>query len=73
MSGLEPVNSAVTWSIWVREPVAQFAALDATPVPEAVSSDPERECVEDTSASPPDRHGVSGPHPAVLQMPTGQG
>ena len=62
MSKLEPVNSALR-SIWVREPVAQFAALDVTPAPEAVSSDPEKECVKDTSASPFLQTGMVGADP----------
>lgn len=63
MSRLEPVNSAFAQSIWVREPFAQFPALDVTPAPEAVSSDPEKECVKDTSASPFLQTGMVGADP----------
>lgn len=52
MSRLELVKSVFAQCIWVRESVAHFAALDVTPAPEAVSSDPEKECVKDSSAYP---------------------
>lgn len=60
MSKLELVKSVFAQRIWVREPVAQFAALDVTPAPEAVSSDPEKECVKDSSAYPCLQTGMVG-------------
>lgn len=53
-------------NIWVREPVAQFAALGVAPAPEAVCSDPEKEGVKDTSPSPFLQTGMVGENPTKL-------
>lgn len=68
MSKLEPVNSAFAQSIWVREPIAQLAALDVTPAPQAVSSDPEKERVKDTSGTPFLQIGLVGEEPTQQDL-----